>query len=65
MANNEDIINKFYSSFQQLDAAGMNSCYSDDIVFFDPVFGMLRRRCCTFDVGDALRQCQGFFTHLQ
>lgn len=41
MANNEELINKFYSSFQQLDHAGMNSCYSDDIVFFDPVFGLL------------------------
>ncbi|MGB5005898.1 MAG: nuclear transport factor 2 family protein, partial [Ferruginibacter sp.] len=27
---------------QQLDHRGMNSCYSDDIVFFDPVFGFLR-----------------------
>lgn len=41
MPANEDIINKFYSSFQQLNAAGMNACYSDNIVFFDPVFGML------------------------
>jgi ketosteroid isomerase-like protein len=41
MANNEELINKFYSSFQQLDHRGMNSCYSDDIVFFDPVFGLL------------------------
>lgn len=47
MTNREELINKFYSSFQKLDAAGMNSCYSDDIVFFDPVFGLLR--------GDAVR----------
>lgn len=39
--NRDELINKFYSSFQKLDHAGMNSCYSDDIVFFDPVFGLL------------------------
>lgn len=39
---NEELINKFYSSFQKLDYNGMNACYSDDIVFFDPVFGLLR-----------------------
>ncbi len=42
MANNEELINKFYTAFNKLDAAGMNSCYSDDIIFFDPVFGLLR-----------------------
>jgi ketosteroid isomerase-like protein len=42
MANNEELINKFYTAFSKLDAAAMNSCYSDDIVFFDPVFGLLR-----------------------
>ena len=42
MANNEEPINKFYAAFQQKDYAGMNSCYSDDIVFFDPVFELLR-----------------------
>jgi len=40
--NRDELINKFYSAFQQLDHRGMNSCYSDDIVFFDPVFGFLR-----------------------
>jgi ketosteroid isomerase-like protein len=40
--NRDELINKFYSSFQKLDYSGMNSCYSDDIVFFDPVFGLLR-----------------------
>lgn len=42
MTNNEELINKFYTAFQQLDAATMNGCYSDDIAFFDPVFGLLR-----------------------
>ena len=42
MPANTDIISKFYSAFQQLDHQAMNSCYSDDIVFNDPVFGLLR-----------------------
>jgi ketosteroid isomerase-like protein len=47
MATNEELINKFYSAFQKRDAQGMNACYSRDIVFFDPVFGLLE--------GDAAR----------
>ena len=43
MPNRDALINNFYSSFQKLDYNGMNSCYSDDIVFFDPVFGLLRK----------------------
>ena len=42
MQSNADIISKFYTSFQQLDHGGMNSCYSEDIVFSDPAFGLLR-----------------------
>ena len=42
MTNHEELIHNFYSSFQKLDYGGMNSCYSDDIVFFDPAFGLLR-----------------------
>jgi ketosteroid isomerase-like protein len=42
MTNNGDLIRKFYGAFQQLDAETMNSCYSDDIAFFDPVFGLLQ-----------------------
>ena len=42
MSSNEELINNFYSAFQKLDAAGMNRNYSDDIVFFDPVFGLLK-----------------------
>lgn len=38
----DELINKFYSSFQKLDHRGMNSCYSADIVFFDPAFGLLK-----------------------
>lgn len=42
MDANRKLIEKFYTAFKQLDSAGMNNCYSDDIVFFDPVFGLLR-----------------------
>ena len=38
---NEETINKFYGAFQKLDYATMQSCYSDDAVFSDPVFGLL------------------------
>jgi ketosteroid isomerase-like protein len=42
MPTNEEIISTFYTAFQQRDAATMNSCYSDDIVFSDPAFGLLQ-----------------------
>lgn len=42
MSTNEQVITKFYSAFQQRDADTMNSCYSDDIVFSDPAFGLLQ-----------------------
>ena len=42
MNNHTQLIEKFYTAFQQLDATTMNSCYSEDIVFFDPVFGLLK-----------------------
>jgi hypothetical protein len=38
---NEQLIQKFYSSFQKRDANGMISCYHSQIVFSDPVFGRL------------------------
>lgn len=41
MSPNE-LITKFYTAFGQLDHQAMNSCYSEDIVFSDPVFGFLR-----------------------
>ncbi len=42
MPTNETIIREFYTAFQRLDPAAMNRCYSDDIIFNDPVFGMLQ-----------------------
>lgn len=42
MDANAQIIEKFYSAFQKLDYQTMNACYSDDIIFSDPVFMILR-----------------------
>ncbi|MBC7937361.1 MAG: nuclear transport factor 2 family protein [Rhizobacter sp.] len=41
MDANEQLISNFYTAFQKRDAATMNACYSDDIVFYDPVFELL------------------------
>jgi ketosteroid isomerase-like protein len=42
MSDNAATVERFYSAFQKSDYAGMNACYSEDIVFSDPVFGLLR-----------------------
>lgn len=42
MNNNQELITRFYTGFQQLDAAAMNACYREDIIFNDPVFGILQ-----------------------
>lgn len=39
---NADLIARFYEAFNRLDAEAMVACYSDDVVFSDPVFGELR-----------------------
>ena len=39
--DNKILIEKFYTAFTAADAAGMVSCYADDIVFQDPAFGIL------------------------
>ncbi len=54
MQTNTEIITKFYSAFQKLDYTTMNSCYSDEIVFNDPAFGLLRGDEVKVYVGDAL-----------
>jgi ketosteroid isomerase-like protein len=41
MNPNQQLIEKFYTAFQQLDAQTMKSCYSDNPIFNDPVFGIL------------------------
>lgn len=38
----ENVIEKFYSSFEQLDPEGMAECYHPEIVFEDPAFGILK-----------------------
>ncbi len=38
----EALVAEFYTAFQQLDYRAMNNCYSEDIVFFDPVFELLK-----------------------
>jgi ketosteroid isomerase-like protein len=42
MNTNEQIIERFYTCFAQLDWEGMTALYSDDIIFSDPVFGLLQ-----------------------
>ena len=42
MATNDEVMAKFYTAFQNKDYVTMNSCYSDDIVFSDPAFGLLK-----------------------
>ncbi|MER3498670.1 MAG: hypothetical protein C4308_08595 [Chitinophagaceae bacterium] len=36
------LISRFYSAFNEKDFETMNACYSDDVQFFDPVFGYLQ-----------------------
>jgi ketosteroid isomerase-like protein len=42
MEPNKALIEKFYTAFQKLDHRAMNDCYSEDIVFSDPVFLVLK-----------------------
>lgn len=37
-----NVIDKFYNAFRNLDAETMVSCYHDSIVFEDPAFGILQ-----------------------
>ncbi|HTL08840.1 MAG TPA: nuclear transport factor 2 family protein [Chitinophagaceae bacterium] len=41
MNQQEQVITRFYTAFQQLDYRTMQSCYSSNAVFSDPVFGLL------------------------
>jgi ketosteroid isomerase-like protein len=42
MNENEELIKKFYTALANQDATIMASCYHTNIVFQDPVFGILR-----------------------
>lgn len=39
---NTELIERFYNAFQKLDYKTMQDCYSDDVIFSDPVFGLLK-----------------------
>lgn len=42
MKPNEQIIEEFYSGFASNNSVTMNSCYHPEVVFQDPVFGVLQ-----------------------
>jgi ketosteroid isomerase-like protein len=42
MNANEELIKRFYTSFQKRDAAGMVACYDPQVQFSDPVFTDLK-----------------------
>lgn len=42
MHPNEQLIEKFYTSFKSSDPQGMNDCYAPDVEFSDPVFPGLK-----------------------
>jgi ketosteroid isomerase-like protein len=42
MNPNEEVIQRFYNAFQKLDYKTMQDCYTDSVVFSDPVFGLLQ-----------------------
>ncbi|XOV78440.1 MAG: nuclear transport factor 2 family protein [Aestuariibacter sp.] len=42
MHNNAQLLTRFYTAFQQLDAETMASCYANDVTFADPVFTHLQ-----------------------
>jgi ketosteroid isomerase-like protein len=41
---NSALITEFYQAFNRLDAEAMAACYTEDVLFSDPVFGELRGR---------------------
>ena len=42
MVTNKELINNFYAAFQKLDYQEMANCYSKEIIFYDPVFELLK-----------------------
>lgn len=41
MNDNELLMSRFYTAFQEKDIKAMQACYHDEAVFSDPVFGLL------------------------
>lgn len=39
---NKQVVEKFYEAFSRRNAAIMNSCYAEDIVYSNPVYGLLQ-----------------------
>ncbi|MDH0746252.1 nuclear transport factor 2 family protein [Pseudomonas sp. GD03842] len=60
---NKALISRFYEAFSRLDAEAMAACYSEDVLFSDPVFGELRGA----EAGDMWRmltsRAQSFSVH--
>jgi ketosteroid isomerase-like protein len=54
MSDNKQVIERFYSAFQRLDYKTMNDCYSDDIIFSDPVFLTLKADEGKMHVGNVM-----------
>ncbi len=44
MYPNSQLIEKFYTAFQQKDFRAMQQCYHDEVIFSDPVFQNLKGR---------------------
>ncbi|MBI1341749.1 MAG: nuclear transport factor 2 family protein [Terrimonas sp.] len=44
MNENEALMSKFYTAFQQKDYHTLQQCYHDEAVFSDPVFGLLNAK---------------------
>lgn len=44
MDSHHQLIEKFYTSFQQLKWQGMVDCYHEEVIFYDPVFENLDAR---------------------
>lgn len=42
MLNNNEIVARFYTAFSKLNAAEMLDCYEADILYNDPIFGLLQ-----------------------
>ncbi len=42
MNENERLVSRFYSALAKLDANTLNACYSSNIVFYDPMFELLK-----------------------
>ena len=51
MTHHQELIKRFYTAFQDLDAEAMADCYHEDVEFHDPVFKTLHGK----DAGDMWR----------